>query len=266
MTEEQARIAALEAELEQERRRGADLAQRAEALEEALRRAEDNLEQYAYLVSHDLQEPLRMVVGFSQLLQRRCGEGMPEQAREYLELTAGSAQRMSQMLADLLTLSRVGRAPVGREPADLEAVFAKARGRLAPVIEQSGAELSVQPLPTVAGDAALLAQVFQCLLDNALKYRGEAPPRIDVGARRQGQAWEIAVGDQGIGLEPKFAERIFQPFQRLHTQNEYPGTGMGLTIARRIVERHGGRMWVESKPGEGAIFRFTLPACEAAAR
>jgi light-regulated signal transduction histidine kinase (bacteriophytochrome) len=265
----QERLQALEAELTRLRRREQELSAREQHLQQrleeqtaALERTAQNLEQYAYTVSHDLQEPIRMVVGFSQLLQRRHGDALDPKGREYVELIVGSAQRMSAMLNGLLTLSRIGRAQIRQEPVDLNEVYQLARASLATAIDESGAELSAEALPQVRGDRSLLVQLLQHLLTNALEYRAEAPPRIQLGARRRDGDWELTVSDNGIGIDPKFAQRIFQPFQRLHTQREHGGVGVGLTLARRIVERHGGQLWVESAPGAGASFHFTLPGVD----
>lgn len=262
-------LQALEAEVARLRRceqewrvREQQLQRRLDEQAAALERTEQNLEQYAYTVSHDLQEPIRMVVGFGQLLQRRHGEALDTKASEYVDLIVGNAQRMSGMLNGLLTLSRIGRAQLRQEPVDLNEICQLALAPLAASIEASGAELTVEPLPQVRGDRALLVQLLQHLLTNALQYRGEAPPRIQLTAARRGHAWQLTLRDSGIGIDPKFAERIFQPLQRLHTQGEHSGTGMGLALARRIVERHGGQLWLDSAPGAGASFHFTLPGVE----
>lgn len=237
-----------------------ELRQQLTACEAARAKAEADLEQYAYLVSHDLQEPLRMVVGFSQLLMRRHGPDLPEQAREYAEMSAASAQRMSDMLKELLTLSRVGRAELGEEPVDLNLIWERTTRALAGQISETRARVEAGQLPTVIGSPELFGRLLQNLLSNALTYHGAQPPRVWLSAERDREGWRISMDDQGIGLDEKFAERIFQPFQRLHTQNEYPGVGMGLAVARRIVERYGGRIWGESRPGQGARFVFVLPA------
>jgi signal transduction histidine kinase len=256
----------LEAELRQERERAEELraAQRSaetrlSECDEERRRATDNLEQYAYIVSHDLQEPLRMVVGFTQLVQKRYGEQLDDEGREFIDLTVQSASRMSTMLSELLALSRVGREPIPDQRVDLRAALDRAVVPLEPDLEAAHAQLTVETLPAVPGSEMLLSQLFGHLLSNAVKFRSQQPLRVRVYAEQGSRGWRICVQDNGIGMDPKFAERIFQPFQRLHTVSEYPGTGMGLAIVRRIVERHGGVVGVESAPGEGALFWFTLP-------
>lgn len=257
----------LRRELEELRQREAEhaaerasLEQRAEEQQEAAERSEQNLEQYSYTVSHDLQEPLRMVVGFTQLIQKRYRDQLDNEGREFVDLTVQSASRMSNMLADLLRLSRVGREEIPQQPVSLQQALDQAIAPLEPSLESAHAQLEIEELPAVRGHEALLSQVFQHLLDNALKFRTEQPLRIKINAERQDDTWKITLRDNGIGMDPKFADRVFQPFQRLHTIEEYPGTGIGLALVQRIIERHGGRVGVESAPGQGACFWFTLPA------
>ena len=230
---------------------------------EELRRSNAELEQFAYIASHDLQEPLRMVASYTQLLERRYADRLDDAAREFIGYAVDGAKRMQQFIAGLLDLSRMGREPWALEEVNLQEVFGNAVANLRIAIEESGARVESGPLPVVRGDARQLTQLFQNLIGNALKFRepGEAP-RVDVRADRDGDCWRISVRDNGIGLDPRFSERVFTIFQRLHTRDEYEGTGLGLAICKKIVDRHGGRIWVESREGEGATFFFTLPAAD----
>ena len=227
---------------------------------EALQRSNAELEQFAYVASHDLQEPLRMVASYTQLLARRYQGKLDPQADGYIRFAVEGAQRMQALIHDLLALSRVGtqgRPPV---PVDTAAVMAAVLRWLGPALEESGGEVVAGGLPTVTADAGQLQQLFQNLVANALKFRRpDVPPRVEVSAAREADRWRFTVRDNGIGFEPEFAEQIFVVFQRLHTRAEYPGTGVGLAICRKIVERHGGTIWAESAPGAGAAFHFTLP-------
>ncbi len=235
------------------------LRRRIATLTEELRRSEENLEQYAYIVSHDLQEPLRMVVGFTQLVSKRYSDRLDDEGREFLDLTVQSASRMSTMLSDLLTLSRIGREPIPGEEVDLNRTLEAALAPLQLQLEAANARLEVEPLPVIRGHGELLRQAFQQLLENAIKFRSERPLRIRVFAEESERGWKLCVQDNGIGLDPKFAARIFQPFQRLHTASEFPGTGIGLALVRRIAERHEGTAGVDSVSGEGATFWLQLP-------
>lgn len=225
-----------------------------------LARSNRELEQFAYAISHDLQEPLRMVSNFLRLLEKRYGGQLDDRAQEFVGYAMDGAERMQIMIRGLLDLSRV--TTRGREfaPVDGEAVLAQTLRVLQAPIENSGATVTHDPLPTVLADDVQLDQVFQNLIGNALKFRGEGPPQVHVSAERQGDCWRFAVQDDGIGLDPAQADYIFGVFQRLHTRAEYEGMGMGLAICKRIVERHRGRIWVESEPGQGATFFFTIPA------
>ena len=238
----------------------AELARTADELE----RSNRELEQFAYVASHDLQEPLRMVSSFVQLLARRYEGQLDADADEFVAYAVDGASRMRQLIEDLLAFSRVGTRAQPLEPTDVEAVVAEALANLAARIAESGAEITHDPLPTVLADRNQLVQVFQNLVSNAIRFRGDASPRAHIWAEEREDEWEIAVRDNGIGLEPRHAERIFEIFKRLHTREEYPGTGIGLAICKKTIERHGGRIWVESQPGQGATFRFTLPKAEGA--
>ncbi len=229
-----------------------------------LRRSNEELEQFAYIASHDLQEPLRMVASYTQLLERRYAAQLDQNAREFIGFAVAGAKRMQQFITGLLRYSRVGTEPAVLEPVSLAQAFDNALDNLRVAVEESGAAFAVDPLPVVKGDPRQLVQLFQNLIGNALKFRKPGlPPLIRVLVEDQGEFWRIGVQDNGIGLEPRFSERVFTIFQRLHTREEYEGAGLGLAICKKIVERHGGRIWVESQPGEGATFFFTLPAAGA---
>jgi light-regulated signal transduction histidine kinase (bacteriophytochrome) len=228
--------------------------------EAQLQRVNDELRQFAYVVSHDLQEPLRMVTSYVQLLAQRYQGQLDAEAQEFIGYAVEGAQRMQALIADLLTYSRVETQGMELTETDGEAVLEQALSDLQLAVAESGAVVTHDPLPTVPAVPGQLRQLLENLLSNALKFRGPAPPHIHLSAQRQGTEWLFSVRDNGIGLDPQQAGRIFQMFQRLYTRKEYPGTGVGLAICKRIVERHGGRIWAESAPGQGATFFFTLPA------
>jgi light-regulated signal transduction histidine kinase (bacteriophytochrome) len=233
----------------------AALAQRTQALA----RANADLEQFAYVASHDLQEPLRMVGSYMQLLEKRYRDQLDRDAREFIDFAVDGARRMQALINDLLLFSRIGSRGKPFVPTDGEAVLATALANLRVAIDESGAEIAHARLPTVIGDAAQLVLLFQNLIDNAIKFRGERPARIEIAVEAQDGAWRFAVRDSGIGIAPAHVERIFVLFQRLHGRSAYPGTGIGLAVCKKVVERHGGRLWVESAPGSGSTFYFTLP-------
>jgi signal transduction histidine kinase len=224
-----------------------------------LRRSNAELEQFAYVASHDLQEPLRKVASFTQLLQRRYGDQLDERADQYIDFAVDGAKRMQQLINDLLTFSRVGRTGEGREPVDMNVVAQSALANLATAIDEAGASIEIDDLPTVRGEPSLLAAVLQNLIGNAIKFRGDDPPRVRLTCRRDGDAWQFTVADNGIGIEAEYAERIFVIFQRLHAKESYSGTGIGLALCRKIIEFHGGRIQLDTSVHQGTTFRFTLP-------
>ena len=248
--------------------------------EEALRKARDELEtqvqlrtaelarsnaelvQFAYVASHDLQEPLRAVGGFVELLQRRYEGKLDDKADTYIGLAVDGVNRMHQLINDLLTYSRVGTHAKSLKLVDCNQVVDEALANLETAIAGSAAQVTRRQLPTVTADRTQLVQLLQNLIGNAIKFHGDRPPRASVSAKRSGDTWVFSVRDNGIGIDPKYAERVFVIFQRLHDGTEYPGTGIGLAVCKRIVERHGGRIWFESEPGKGATFFFTLPVKE----
>jgi light-regulated signal transduction histidine kinase (bacteriophytochrome) len=218
------------------------------------------LQQFAYVASHDLQEPLRMITGYTNLLAKRYRGKLDASADEFIDFAVDGANRMRVLINDLLTYSRVGTHSSKPAPTDCELVLSQTLAGLELAIRESGATVTHDALPTVNGDEVQLGQLFQNLIGNALKYRNEHEPAVHIGCERRDNDWLLSVCDNGIGIDPRFAERIFVIFQRLHTREQYPGTGIGLAVCKRIVERHGGKIWVESEPGKGSTFYFTLPA------
>jgi PAS domain S-box-containing protein len=225
-----------------------------------LARSNADLEQFAYVASHDLQEPLRMVASYTQLLKRRYEGRLDQDADEFIGFAVDGARRMQDLINDLLAYSRVGRRPLELESVDVGLIVDLVTSDLAAAIKDSGGSVTHDALPELRADPTQLRQLFQNLIANGLKFRrpGEAPA-VHVSVRREGQTWIFGVRDNGIGIEQQYLERIFILFQRLHTRAEYPGTGIGLSICKKIVERHGGQMWVESEPGQGTTFWFSLP-------
>jgi signal transduction histidine kinase len=227
-----------------------------------LERSNAELEQFAYVASHDLQEPLRKVASFCQLLAQRYHGQLDERADQYIDFAVDGAKRMQQLINDLLGFSRVGRTSGDFAAVDLAEAVRRAIANLDTAISESGAAIDVGDMPTVSGDASLLTLVFQNLIGNGIKFRSAETPAIRVTARRQGDEWAMSCSDNGIGIDPEYAERVFVIFQRLHAKDEYAGTGIGLAMCRKIVEHHGGRIWLDSDAGPGTTVRFTLPALE----
>ncbi len=223
-----------------------------------LERSNRDLEQFAYVASHDLQEPLRGVAGCGQIPQRRYKGRLDGEADELITHIVEGATRMRALILDLLSYSRVGTRGSDLKPVDSAAALEKALSYLQAAINECGATVTADELPTVTADPVQLTQLFQNLVGNALKYRGPQAPVVHVAFRRHGADCEFAVSDNGIGIEPQYFERIFLIFQRLHTRAEYSGTGIGLALCRKIVERHGGRIWLESEARRGSTFRFTI--------
>ncbi|PUB31619.1 phospho-acceptor domain-containing protein [Promicromonospora sp. AC04] len=224
-----------------------------------LERSNRDLEQFAYVASHDLQEPLRKVASFTQLLQKRYGGSLDERADQYIDFAVDGAKRMQRLIQDLLSFSRVGRTGVPREDVELEGVLTAALSELSDRVAETGAEIVHDPMPTVHGERALLQQLFVNLVGNSLKFRDpDRTPAVRIEVRSMRAHWEISVVDNGIGIDAQYAERVFVIFQRLHPREEYAGTGIGLSLVKRIVEYHKGRIWIEPAAGGGTIVRFTL--------
>jgi len=224
-----------------------------------LERSNAELEQFAYVASHDLQEPLRKVASFCQLLQRRYEGQLDERADQYIGFAVDGAKRMQSLISDLLAFSRVGRADAPLVEVALDDIAQTAQDNLASRIEATRARVEFGPLPVVDGDPVLLVAVLQNLVGNALKFHGDDPPVVHVTAARHDSTWTITCSDEGIGIDSEYAERIFAIFQRLHPKESYEGTGIGLALCRKIVEHHGGRIWLDTEVPSGATFRFTLP-------
>jgi signal transduction histidine kinase len=268
-----ARQRAIDRQIELER----EMRERIQA-EEALRKAHDELEarvqertaelarsnaelqQFAYVASHDLQEPLRMVSNFTQLLAERYDAKLDNDGREFIAFAVEGATRMQTLVQDLLALSRVGTRGKNLEVVRLAEAVDRAVANLEFAIQENGALVSHDELPEVMADSSQMMQLFQNLIGNGIKFKGAEPPRVHISAVRNGKEWTFSVRDNGIGFEPQYAERIFAVFQRLHSRDEYQGNGIGLSICRKIVERHQGRIWAESTPGSGTTFHFTMPA------
>lgn len=227
-----------------------------------LERSNQDLQQFAYIISHDLQEPLRTVSSFVQLLSRRYLGKLDAKADTYINFAVEGTAYMQRLLTDLLQFSRVGGGEIRLKEVPLESALKKTLRHLRNAIEESGAQIEYESLPVVLADEIQLTTLLQNLIGNALKFRSEEPPRIQVTSKKEDKEWIICVRDNGIGIDPQFNERIFLIFQRLHRREEYSGTGIGLAICKKVVERHGGRIWVESSPGQGAVFCFSLPAGE----
>jgi PAS domain S-box-containing protein len=245
----------LQLEVQERKRTEAALALRSEELT----RSNAELEQFAYVASHDLQEPLRMVGSFVQLLERRYKDVLDAKGREHIGYAVDGARRMQMLIQDLLAFSRVGTQGKEFTPTNFNSVVRSVLNNLREAIGESGAKVKCDPLPTLRADGTQIGQLFQNLISNAVKFRGEHSPTIQITAEPTDNCWKFAVRDNGIGIDQRHSERIFLIFQRLHSRREYVGTGIGLAICKKIVDRHGGRIWVESEPGEGSTFLFTLP-------
>jgi signal transduction histidine kinase len=226
-----------------------------------LKRSNSDLEQFAYVASHDLQEPLRKVSAFCELLAKRYAGRLDERADQYIHFAVDGSRRMSMLINDLLAFSRVGRSPASRwVTLDCRVLVERAVRNLGDLIDCSGACITHDPLPTVSGEASLLTTVFQNLISNAIKFRSEQPLQIHIGVQLDGDEWLFRVSDNGIGIDPVYAEKIFVIFQRLHSRDAYPGTGIGLALCRKIIEYHRGRIWLDPHTASGSTFCFTLPA------
>ncbi|MDG5821521.1 ATP-binding protein [Natronococcus sp. A-GB7] len=247
-------------ELERQNRKLKQIQDQLEESNKRLEKSNKRLEQFAYAASHDLQEPLRMVSSYLQLIERRYSDEFDEDGREFLEYAISGSERMSSMIEGLLKYSRVDTRGKPLEPVDLDTVLSESLQDLELQIEESNATIEAVALPRVKGDANQLHQLFQNLISNGIEYSGNEPPQIDISAERNGEEWIISVHDRGIGIDSDAQDQIFEVFQRLHSHEEHVGSGIGLALCRRIVERHGGKIWVESEPGEGSTFVFTLPA------
>jgi signal transduction histidine kinase len=231
-----------------------------------LARSNADLEQFAYVASHDLQEPLRTISGFAALLARRYQGKLDAKADEFIRFLMEGAQRMQDLVEALLAYSRLGAKDPPLREIDCGALVAEVLVSLGAAIDEIGAQVVVDPLPTVLGQRAQLLQLFQNLIGNAIKFRGSEPVRIHVSVEKRDSAWRFSLEDNGIGMEQKHTDRIFTIFQRLHTREEYAGTGLGLAICKKVVERHGGVIWVDSQPGRGSTFHWTIPMHELEAR
>jgi signal transduction histidine kinase len=229
-----------------------------EATQAALQRSNAELEQLAYVASHDMQEPLRMVASYLQLIEERYRDRLDADGHEFIGYAVDGAKRMQALINDLLAYSRVSTKARPSEPTDANAVVGAALANLRVAIDESAARITYSSLPWVMGDATQLLQLFQNLIANAIKFKRDEPPEVHIDAEPTDGMWLFSVRDNGIGIAPEYFERIFVLFQRLHSRREYPGTGIGLALCKKIVERHGGRIWVESHVGAGSTFRFTL--------
>jgi light-regulated signal transduction histidine kinase (bacteriophytochrome) len=225
---------------------------------EKLKQSNAELEQFAYVASHDLQEPLRMVASYVQLLQRRYQGKLGPEADEFIGYAVDGANRMRGLIDDLLTYSRVGRLGKPFEPINLKSTLDIVLKNLQASIEENNATITHDKLPVISADGGQLVQLFQNLIGNAIKFHGKEAPCVHISAKNKGSEYQFAVSDNGIGIDPQYFERLFKIFQRLHTREEYPGSGIGLAVCKKIVERHGGRIWIESQVGKGSTIYFTL--------
>ncbi|MEM9090099.1 MAG: ATP-binding protein [Cyanobacteria bacterium P01_F01_bin.53] len=230
-------------------------------LNQELARSNQELESFAYAVSHDLQQPLQSISGFAQILIMTQRERLDDDANDYVDRIVASSKQMSLLIQDLLAYARVGAAEQPHEPTDCQQLVAEILAELGPNIEEKQAKINIEPLPTIEGNPSQLRQLFQNLLSNALKYHPpERAPQVTVSAALKEGTWQFGVQDNGIGIEPEYFDKIFQIFERLHRKDDYPGTGIGLATCKKIVESHGGHIWVASEPGKGTTVYFTLPA------
>ena len=231
------------------------------AYQEELNRSNKELEQFAYVVSHDLREPLRMVTSFAQSLEKRYKEKLDKTADEYINFIVDGAARMQRLIDDILLYSRVSTRAKPFEPVEMENILMTVLSNLSVAIDEAKADITSDLLPAINADTSQMGQVLQNLIANAIKFSkpGERPA-VHISARKENKEWVFSVKDNGIGIDPELFGRLFVLFQRLHTQDQYPGTGIGLAVTKKIVERHGGRIWIDSKPGEGATFFFSIPA------
>jgi PAS domain S-box-containing protein len=243
----------------------ADVTER-RAVTDELHRSNTDLERFAYAASHDLQEPLRTAAGYLQLLARRCRGRLDPETDEYIGFALAAIARMQHLIGDLLAYARLRRGPSTRRAVECDDVVGRAIANLDAAVRESEARITTGSLPSVVGDPTMLVLLFQNLIGNAIKFRASRPPEIAIDAARRGDRWQLAVRDNGIGIQAQYHERIFALCQRLHSRETHPGSGIGLALCQRIVEGHGGRLWVESEPGRGSTFLFTLPAADSAAR
>jgi light-regulated signal transduction histidine kinase (bacteriophytochrome) len=226
---------------------------------EALERSNMELQQFVYAASHDLQSPLRSISGFVQLLEEDYAASLNPETREFIRRTIENVEQMQTLIRDLISYSQIDAHSIPFEPVDMNQVFDDATLQLETSIQETGAVVTRDSLPVVNGDRLQLVQLVQQLVGNAIKYHSDRAPRVHMSARKNGTAWRFRISDNGIGIHPRYQSKIFSLFRRLHTQQTYPGTGVGLPICRRVVHRHGGTIWVESEPGNGSTFYFTIP-------
>lgn len=229
---------------------------------EELQFSNKELEQFAYVASHDLQEPIRKIVGFAQLFASNFEGQLEGKPKEYLNYIIDGAKRMQTLIQDLLAYSRIGRKELTLEVLDFNGVVKEAVGNLEVAVQETKAEIIYQHLPCLSVHKSFIVQIFQDLIGNSLKYRSEEIPRVEVSAQQKNNLWEFTVADNGIGIDQQFTNKLFVIFQRLHTKDKYEGTGIGLAVSKRMVEMHGGRIWIEPHEGGGAVFKFTLPIHE----
>ena len=252
MTSDLRAVTASKADLEQE-------INERKRIEQALKRSNEDLAQFASVASHDLQEPLRAIVGFLQILQNKYGDRLDEKGREYIKRTVDAGQRMQEMIKELLDLSRVSTKGANFAPTDLGEIMQIVMEDLQAIIREKNVEIHYAHLPVLDVDAGQIQRLFQNLIVNAVKYNTSPKPVIEIDSAVNGDTCRFAFRDNGIGISAEFLQRIFTVFQRLHKHDEYSGSGMGLALCKKIVERHGGTIWVESQPDEGSTFYFTLP-------